>query len=418
MDTRPDERHPGATLAPPPRAVPFLLRCRLLANGATVWGSVVFGLACILAVALVAGMDPLGSLRLAWNRQEAPGQVVEERDTSYEENDSRIRRHDYTFRLPDGTELRGHSYSDGHQYLNVPTVPGDRDPTRWARVTIEYDPGHPEANRIKGTRTHAVAHWAAFVLIFPAGALLVALAGVASGWSRIRLLRGGRLAWATLTAGKLRTGAETEEDFPIAECRHRLAEQARQAERSARSPFVLVWNGLHSVWSLAVGVMIAGGVIFIVFAIVKVGLGDESFWINGRQARGAEGVLWLGGFLIVWLFVGGVMLAGGQLMRLTPKNLSPKVDWAFEFRLPDGQVVRARETLPAAVADSDAPLPVLYNPKCPQDQVLLAALSPPVPVSPEGGWQTASSLWPLVRLAVALLAFVGGPLVGVILAVD
>src|SRR5262249_53460545 len=146
------------TLAPPPRAVPFLLRCRLLANGRAVWGSAVFGIASLLAVPLGLGMDPLGSLRLARNRQEAPGRVVAERDTNYEGNGARVRRHDYTFRLPDGTVRRGHSYSRGHKYLNVPAAPGQPDPQRWSRVTVEYDPSHPQTNRIKGTSTHAVSH--------------------------------------------------------------------------------------------------------------------------------------------------------------------------------------------------------------------------------------------------------------------
>jgi hypothetical protein len=72
MEAHSGEQHPRRTLAPPPRAVPFLLRCQLLANGAAVWGSVIFGLVSILVVGLVSGMDPLGSLRLALHRQEAP----------------------------------------------------------------------------------------------------------------------------------------------------------------------------------------------------------------------------------------------------------------------------------------------------------------------------------------------------------
>src|SRR5262249_49424780 len=116
----------------PPRAVPILLRCQLLASGATVWGSIIFGFASVLAFGLTSGMDPLGSLRLALHRQEAPGRVLSERDTNYEENDSTIRRHDYEFCLPDGTVLRGHSYSAGHRYVGVPTVPGDADPQRWS----------------------------------------------------------------------------------------------------------------------------------------------------------------------------------------------------------------------------------------------------------------------------------------------
>jgi hypothetical protein len=408
---------PWSRLARPPRAVPFRLRCQLLAGGATVWGSIVFGFASVLVVALVSGMDPLGSLRLALRRQEAPGRVLGERDTHYEEDDSAVRRHDYEFRLPDGTLLRGHSYSDGHQYLNVPTAPGGPDPQRWSRVTVEYDPGHPTTSRIKGTRTHAVSHWFAVMLIFPAGALLAAAAGVASGWSRIRLLRHGQLAEATVTGCTPPTNAESPSpDVPVAECRRLLAEQAR---RAARSPFVLLWNGVNSAWCLVVLVMTVGGAAFTIFGIVRVGLGDESFFINGQPARGAEGVAWMAGFLVIWVFAGGAMLAGGRWLRLTARNVTPAVDCAYEYRLPGGEVVRAREAVPAAALGEveEASLPVLYNPRWAREALLLAALSPPVRLSARGRWETTRSLWPLLRLAVAAVALVGGPLLGLALAV-
>jgi hypothetical protein len=417
MDARINERGPQPIPASPPRVVPFLLCCHLLANGPAVWGSIVFGLSSILAVGLVCGMDPLGAWRLAWNRQEAPGVVVSERDTNYEENDSMMRRHDYTFRLPDGTELHGHSYSNGHRYVNVPTTPGDRDPLRWSRVTIEYDPDHPATNRIKGTRTNSVAHWAAFVFIFPIVALVVALFGFFAGWSQIRLLRDGELARATLTGGMRPTDSDSTstEDLPIAECRRLVAEQVERAEKSARSPFVFVWNGINSLWCGAVALMAVGGILFTVCGIVHVYLGGESIFVNGQPARGTQGILAIVGFLVVWVFICGVMLAGGRLLRFTPKSLTPNVDCAYEFRLPDGQVVRTRDTVPPSILlDPEASLPVLYNPLRTQETILLATLSPPVQVSPEGGWQAPKNWWLLPLLAAALLAFVGGPLLGAI----
>src|SRR5262249_13163545 len=84
--------------APLPRAVPIRLRCQLLAGGARVWGIVIFASTSVLAFGLIAGMDPLGSLRLALHRQEAPGRVISERDTNHEEDDSTVRRYDYEFR--------------------------------------------------------------------------------------------------------------------------------------------------------------------------------------------------------------------------------------------------------------------------------------------------------------------------------
>jgi hypothetical protein len=402
--------------APPPRAVPIRLRCQLLASGATIWGSVIFGLASVLAFGLVSGMDPLGSLRLALHRQEAPGRVLSERSTNYEENGSTVRRHDYEFRLPDGTMLRGHSYSDGHRYVDVPTVPGDRDPQRWSRVTIEYDPGHPETNRIKGTQTHSVSHWACFTLIFPAGALLVVAIGLIGGWYHIRLLRDGELAWATVTGCTPPTNVESPPDVPVVECRRLLAEQA---ERASRSPFVLLWNGVNSAWCLVVALMVAGGVGFMLFGMVKVVLGAESFYINGEPASGIDGVLRIGIFLVVWVLGGGVMFFGGRSLRVPRRDASVAVDCAYEFRLPGGEVVQARDSVPiAALGDAEAPLAVLYNPKRPAEALLLAGLSPPVRVSSHGGWETTAGVWPLLRLAVAILALVGGPLLGLAMAIS
>jgi hypothetical protein len=402
--------------APPPRAVPFRLRCQLLAGGATVWGSVSFGFASVLAFGLVSGMDPLGSLRLALHRQEAPGRVLSERDTNYAENDSTVRRHDYEFHLPDGTLLRGHSYSAGHRYMDVPTVPGDPDPQRWSRVTIEYDPGHPETNRIKGTQTHSVSHWVACMLIFPAGALFVAASGLIGGWCRIRLLRDGELARATITGCTPPTNAESPPDVPVGECRRLLAEQA---ERASRSLFVLLWNGVNSLWCLAVLLMVTGGVVFMLFGMVKVGLGDESFYVNGVPALGIDGVVRIVVFLVVWVFIGGALFFGGRYLRLPRGNALAMVDCAYEFRLPGGEVVRARDFVPAdALGAAELPLPVLYDPTRPTESLLLAALSPPVRVSLPGEWETTAGVWPLLHLAVALLALTGGPLLGLALAVS
>src|SRR5262249_12713509 len=291
------------------------------------------------------------------HREEAPGRVISERDTNYEEDDSTVRRHDYEFRLPDGTLLRGHSYSAGHRYVSVPTVPGDPDPQRWSRVTIEYDPSHPETNRIKGTQTHSVSHWVGCMLIFPAGALLAVAIGLIGGWCRIRLLRNGELAQATIKGCTPPTSAESPPDVPVAECRHMLAEQA---ERACRSPFVLIWNGINTAWCLAVLVMVAGGVVFGLFGMGKVGLGDTSFAVHGEPARGIDGVVRMGIFLVVWVFAGGVMFFGGRHMRISRRDASTVVDCAYEFRLPGGDVIQARDSVPAAgLGDAHGPLPVL-----------------------------------------------------------
>jgi len=100
-------------------------------------------------------------------------------------------------------------------------------------------------------------------------------------------------------------------------------------------------------------------------------------------------------------------------MRIPRRDASTVVECAHEFRLPGGDVIQARDSVPAAVlGDAHAPLPVLYNPKWPAETLLLATLSPPVRVSSHGGWETTAGVWPLLRLAVAMLALAGGPLLG------
>ena len=97
---------------------------------------------------------------------------------------------------------------------------------------------------------------------------------------------------------------------------------------------------------------------------MKVGLGATSFYVNGQPARGVEGVVRIGIFLVVWVLVGGTMFFGGRLLRIPRGNNPAVVDCAYEFRPPGGEVVRARDAVPAdALGDAGAPLPVLYNPK-------------------------------------------------------
>jgi hypothetical protein len=253
------------------------------------------------------------------------------------------------------------------------------------------------------------------MLLFPAGALLVVAIGLIGGWCRIRLLRDGELARATVTGCTPPTNAESPPDVPVAECRRLLAEQA---ERACRSPFVLLWNGVNSAWCLAVLLMVAGGVVFMLFGMVQVGLGADSFYVNDEPARGTDGVVRIGIVLVVWVFAGGVLFFGGRRLRIPRRDASVVVDCAYEFCLPGGRVVRARDCVPAAaLGDAEAPLPVLYNPKWPTETLLLAALSPPVRATSRGGWETTAGVWPLLRLAVAMLALAAGPVLGLAIAV-
>jgi hypothetical protein len=113
------------------------------------------------------------------------------------------------------------------------------------------------------------------------------------------------------------------------------------------------------------------------------------------------------------------MFFGGRRLRIPRRGAAAAVDCAYEFGLPGGEVVQARDAVPAAtLGDAEAPLPVLYNPKWPTETLLLAALSPPVRASAHGGWETTAGVWPLLCLAVALLTLAAGPLLGLAIAVS
>src|SRR5262245_12377005 len=90
----------ASPLRPPPRPVPFRLRCQLLGGYAVLFSSAVFALTLALGVPLLGGTDPLAFWRFAWGVSEAPGWLEGSREIRYSENDHRIYRHDYRFRLP------------------------------------------------------------------------------------------------------------------------------------------------------------------------------------------------------------------------------------------------------------------------------------------------------------------------------
>src|SRR5438132_7325293 len=131
-----------AKLAPPPRLAPPRFRWRWLVH--PIWvlvGSGVFGGGCLASLAFALNTDPVGAWRLAMARREAPGRLEKVEDTGIAGGGMPIFRHTYTFRLPDGTPLRGTSYAEAS------------DSPQQEAVTVEYDPRDPRISRIRGTRT-------------------------------------------------------------------------------------------------------------------------------------------------------------------------------------------------------------------------------------------------------------------------
>src|SRR2546430_674811 len=95
-----------AKLAPPPRLAPSRFRWRWLVH--LIWvlvGSCIFGGGCLASLPFSLNTDPVGTLRLALARREAPGRLEKVEDTGMAGGDGMptIFRHTYTFRLPDGT---------------------------------------------------------------------------------------------------------------------------------------------------------------------------------------------------------------------------------------------------------------------------------------------------------------------------
>jgi hypothetical protein len=131
-------------------------------------------------IVFVPATDPIGDWRLSQRRQEAPGWLEAVQETHFhkggDDHDSGtpIYLCDYAFALPDGTPLRGRSYTLGQQFQLPAAAPGGPAPR--VAVTVEYDPEHPQTNRIRGTRISPYAAGAVFrlfvVLLLLAGPLV------------------------------------------------------------------------------------------------------------------------------------------------------------------------------------------------------------------------------------------------------
>jgi hypothetical protein len=395
---------------PPPRSVPFRLCCHLLAGPVTVGGSAGFAFGMVFALIFAPATDPVGTWRLRQRRQEAPGWLEAVVATSFHEGGDEgeegtpIYRHDYSFRLPDGTALRGSSYTVGQQFQLPAPAPGGPPPR--LQVTVEYDPDHPVTNRIRGTRTSPYTPWVLLVLLFPAAGLLVALGGLLAGRRRLRLLRDGECTAATVTACRFGAG-EDAADVPVAEYKQRLANLRGGFGGSALVAFAgaFLW-----VWTLLATVFLVFGTVVCVAALVLV------FVVPMPPREKSLFGLAVTAFLVLWLTMGlfmvrhgwqAVWAAGRRHQEPAPY---PPVNCAFEFRPPDGAVVQARGAgRLAEVRGAEPPQPVLYDPARPTRALLLSGLWPAVRVGPYGGWETTAGADAFLRLFVVLL-LVAGPL--------
>lgn len=100
--------------------------------------------------------DPIHDLRLMLYAETAPGQVIdiwEEPEDGEEGQTFWYSSVVYTFRLPDGREMRGFNTGKGR------VRPEFRDRARPFAVEVEYDPADLSINRLKGSGSQSLLEW-------------------------------------------------------------------------------------------------------------------------------------------------------------------------------------------------------------------------------------------------------------------
>jgi hypothetical protein len=410
MATEPNSPFPTANeVLPPPRSVPLRLWCSLLAGPVTIGGSAGFAFGMVFALIFVPAVDLIGPWRLARSQQQAPGWLERVTETRFHEGGGEseegtpIFRCDYTFALANGQQVQGTSYTLGEKFHLPAPVPGG--PVPRLPVTVEYDPQHPSTSRIQGTRTSPYGPEVLFVVLFPVAGLAVALGGLWVGWRRGRLLRDGEVVAATITGCQFGAG-DSGTFLPPGEYKHQTA---TLRAGFASHPLMHAVTGFMVVWTLLATVMFVGGVIFCVGGLVAL-----LFFFPAPPQEKSLFVLGFGGFLVLWLVMGGVMVRSGWracwgLRRRGDDPIPPvPVKCTYEFRPPEGEVVQAKclgrlaETL-----GPEPPQPALYDPARPKHALLLSGLWPGVWIGETGCWETNSGADGLLRMLVTLVLLAG-----------
>jgi hypothetical protein len=172
----------------PPRAVPFMVRLRVLfGDGVHQFGWLFFGFGMIFVWVFVGQLD-WSFLTFRGPLATCPGVVTGNASANASENKQDVFRIGYTFTTPGGQERAGVSYALGS------------GPAVGSKVTVEYHAENPGRSRIQGLRTGAFSPFAMFVVIFPLiGAVFVAF-GLRRGVRGVRLLAHGLLAEGKMVA--------------------------------------------------------------------------------------------------------------------------------------------------------------------------------------------------------------------------
>jgi hypothetical protein len=389
-------------LNPPPRDIASALRLQVLFNPLVLGASGFFAFAMLFATIFTPAGDPLGTWRLSQECREAPGQLLGAEKSMFSEGGDEgsegtpIYRCDYTFTLPDGRVLQGHSFSLGvlfPQPANAPPRQGPRP------VVVEYHPDHPETNRIKNTRTSPYPPVVLIVLVFPVIAALVVFAGFRMGSRRLRLLRHGELAKGVILT--CQTGGEDNVAVPIAQFKM----NSRSALKLA-GPWLALAKGYLTVWRMMLAAIMTFGLITLGLVLVLL-----FFVIQPPPAELAVISLAIVGFAVVFFGFGYTFWRSSATRLPEPGRFAFKAKCTFEFRLADGSKIEATGDARLHDSPEEPAHTVLYDPDNPKRALLLDSLSPTVQISETGDWEANPGGAPGLRVLLALLLLVG-PVLG------
>ncbi len=392
-----------SNLVSPPRPVPMGVRCLLLSNVAAMFGGIFFLVGCVFTAIFGGATAPLSGMRLSMSHLETGGRLVGVVKTNFSEGGGEdspgtpIYRCDFTFRLTDGREFKGRSFTLGHRY----TAP--------ANVTIEYYPGDPTISRIRGTRIAPFPPWALFVLVFPIVGLAVLVTSLAHGYRKIRLLRNGLYAEATIKGIQSQNAPAAPEMTPTefrAAAKQQLAMMSETLKQSGAQKFPAYWR-------MAVIAFLIFGNLFMVVWIVA-----------AASSSAANKTFMIGfgiGFAVLWNLMCFFFLKVGRRMNRTiagnttpddEKKMSANVTVRFTFQSRDGKTIEATDSAMFSSRIGDEPTePILYDPKNPSRALLLDGLSVPVRPSRLGGWDAPVGFLPYLR-ALFVLVCLAAPVIG------
>jgi len=173
----------------PPRAVPGLVRLRVMFGGfVNQFGWIFFGFGMIFVWAFNPLEDVAKRMRFRGTLARAEGKIVRVEPTNVSINNQKVYAHHYEFQATDETRRTGVAYDT------------DDSPGPGQAVTVEYVQADPSASRIPGMSYTAGGLFGLFVLIFPAVGLGFLAFGLRKSLKGLRLLRDGRPAIGRLIA--------------------------------------------------------------------------------------------------------------------------------------------------------------------------------------------------------------------------